>query len=95
MYQYSLAWFVALFLRTVQATPEVLDQIVTYSNSNVLTSREGMGWKVEQHTNVQTTQSVQQTSVALLAVYTRCTKYGLTTCAPGTAQFGLIHPNAA
>lgn len=23
MYQYSLAWFVALFLRTVQATPEV------------------------------------------------------------------------
>ena len=25
MYQYSLAWFVALFLRTVQATPEVLD----------------------------------------------------------------------
>lgn len=25
MYQYSLAWFVALFLRTVQATPEVLN----------------------------------------------------------------------
>ena len=23
MYQYSLAWFVALFLRTVEATPEV------------------------------------------------------------------------
>jgi len=23
MYQYSLAWFVALFLRTVKATPEV------------------------------------------------------------------------
>ena len=25
MYQYSLAWFVALFLRTVEATPEVSD----------------------------------------------------------------------
>lgn len=26
MYQYSLAWFVALFLRTVQATPDVSNQ---------------------------------------------------------------------
>lgn len=47
MYQYSLAWFVALFLRTVQATPEVLGHIVTCSNSDILTSREGMGWKVQ------------------------------------------------
>ena len=37
MYQYSLAWFVALFLRTVQATPEVLDSHFMCSTFKVVT----------------------------------------------------------
>lgn len=52
MYQYSLAWFVALFLRTVQATPEVskadksLTLIILSTQSSSVCNKHGVAHSV-------------------------------------------------